>query len=104
MNRTSCAINGIPTHGSYQSAILQAFDWDADYLSDLKQRLIEKLVECVEKHLGYLESEWWFSYEINYEYPHEIGAYDSKLDNTWRFYVEKDGKIVSSRYGMLNYL
>lgn len=104
MNRSSCAINGIPMHGQYASAILQAFDWDVDFLADLKQQLIDKLVECVEKYLGYLESEWWFSYEINYEYPHEIGAYDSKLDNSWRFYVEKDGRIVSSRMGLLRYL
>jgi hypothetical protein len=102
--RASASINGIPKHGDYEDALIQAYSWDRDFLADIKPKLIDKLIKCVEQYLGYSESDWWFSYEVNYENPHEIGSYDSKLDDRWEFVIERDGKIVYRKMGLLHYL
>lgn len=95
-------VSSRPFNRNYLGMRICGFSFDSDFLSNQIGRLKQLLIREIENYVGYKQGEWWWDSEIGVEYPNAISVYNPDfLNGRWIFRVEKEGREINSRSGVL---
>lgn len=93
--RTSYALNDIPFRGEvYYGFRIIAFSHNKEILHKLRPNLKKRLIQWIEKCVGYREDEFWFNYNWGYEAPQISNALITENNSFYLMWQKIYGSVV----------